>query len=387
MNTIKRILHYRTLGLLLLMFLAACAPADLDITPTAEPTLLPTAEPTATPQPDDFVDTSIANQAQLDAIIANVPAQIPAGAVNWRRDLTRGDNGLEAVPRAINGVGTKVFYTEQTGGIMNLTFAVFDTPEDAAAHYEFIQSIRQPLETGNSDDEFPQPNIFGSGLYGSIAVFQIDTVFIEVNIEIFSSTRNNPLVSLARATINFFEEMELEADTSESASEADTEQVSTTNESEVASIGHPLLDAVLVSLPAQIRGDAIWTRDFDRFDGLQLPDNFDNGLAIRVFYREQTGGALQMTFGTFDSADDANVQYERFKGIRDGLGEENANPDFPQPHIFGQGLYGSVAIFQLEDVFVEILIERAPGTIDNPLISISQEALQTLADAQAMVAD
>lgn len=209
MGKIKTLLQYRTIALLLIVLLAACAPDDLDITPTPTSTPEPTATPFPTPLPEGFIDPSLANQAILDTILENVPARLPAGAVEWRRDITRGIDGFEVVPRAINGVGSKVYYTEQTGGQMNLTFAVFDTVEDAAAHYEFIRGIRQPLETGDVDDSFPEPNIFGSGLYGSIAILQIETVFIEVNIELFSSTQGNPLVPLARTTVNFFEGLEL----------------------------------------------------------------------------------------------------------------------------------------------------------------------------------
>lgn len=380
MPKLKHILHYRVILFGLLAFLAACAPIDLDITPTATATPAPTATLTPTAVPEDFVDPNLANERLVDAIIAELPASIPAGAVQWRRDLSRGDQSVEDVPRAENGAGTKVYFTEQTGGQMNLTFAAFDTAEDATAHYEFIRGIRQPLEIGDENDTFPTPNIFGSGLYGSVAIFQIDNVFIEVNIELFSSTQGNPLVPLARATINFFEELDLDVEGDASASDTDA---ASNNETDMASAGHPLLDAIVVALPEQILGDAIWARDFERFDGLQIPANFDNGDVIRVFYREQTGGALQVTFGVFDTAEDAVFQYDRFKGIRDGLDEENSNEDFPQPHTFGRGLYGSVALFQIDDVFIEVLIERAPGTVANPLNSISRTMLQALEDAQS----
>jgi hypothetical protein len=125
-----------------------------------------------------------------------------------------------------------------------------------------------------------------------------------------------------------------------------------------------------------------------RFDGLQSPPpNFDDSDVIRVFYREQTGGAMQWTIGVFETPEAALVQYERFKGIREGLGEENSETDFPQPHIFGQGLYGSVALFQIDNVFIEVLIERAPGTVANPLRSISRTILNTLETAQASVGE
>ncbi|MGB1285358.1 MAG: hypothetical protein ACPG7F_02395 [Aggregatilineales bacterium] len=211
MMPIAKYTRFTLIGLL--MLLAACAPDDLDITPTA--TLTPTPAPTATPTavPEGFVDPALANAANVELLVADLPGRLPAGAVEWRRDLSRGTDGIEPLLRAENGVGSKVYYNEQTGGQMNLTFASFDTPEDAANHYEFIKGIRQPLETGNADDTFPEPNIFGSGLYGSVAIFQIDNYFLEVNIELFSSTQGNPLVPLSRAVIRYFDGIQAASDT------------------------------------------------------------------------------------------------------------------------------------------------------------------------------
>jgi hypothetical protein len=365
---------YPAILFILIALLVGCAPDDLDITPTATATPQPTATPSPTPLPANFVDPNAANENALSLILDTIPVRIPAGAVEWRRDISRGEDGIEPVARAENGAGAKIYYTEQTGGQMNLTFAVFNTPDDAAAHYQFIKGIRQPLITGNPNDTLPQPNIFGSGLYGSVAIFQIETVFIEVNIELFSSTQGNPLVPLARETIRYFEQIQPDLESAPAASPDDNE---------ASASGDPLMDAIIAALPTQILGDAIWNQDTTRFDGLQIqPPNFDTGTVIRVFYREQTGGALQITFGVFASTDDALAQYDRFRGIREGLEAENIRDNFPQPHIFGQGLYGSVALFQIDNAFIEVLIERAPGTIPNPLESIARRMLQTLEQAQ-----
>lgn len=202
----------KIITIILVGLLVACAPIDLDVTPSVTPSPVPTATQTPTPLPADFVDPNLANEVTLDAIIEQLPASIPAGAVQWRRDLSRAEAGVEPVARAENGAGAKIYYTEQTGGQMNLTFAVFDTPEDATAHYEFIRGIRQPLETGDANEDFSSPNIFGSGLYGSVAIFQIENVFIEVNIELFSSTQGNPLVPLSRVVLNFYNELNIESD-------------------------------------------------------------------------------------------------------------------------------------------------------------------------------
>jgi hypothetical protein len=205
----KYFLNFQRLTLVLVFFLVACAPIDLDITPTATNTPEPTATPSPTPLPEGFVDPGEVNQNVLDIILENIPTELPAGGIEWLIDISRGTDGFDPLPRTDNGVGQKVFWVDQTGGQqMNISFAVFDTVDDATAHYAFIQGLRRPLESGDSNDLFPQPNIFGTGLYGSIALFQIDNIFIEVSIELFSSTRPNPLVPVSRSTINFFEEIQ-----------------------------------------------------------------------------------------------------------------------------------------------------------------------------------
>ena len=107
--------------------------------------------------------------------------------------------------RGVRGtaVATRVYYRSQEGGLINLDFAVFDTAEEAAANYERLLGIRSVLETGKPNEDFPMPNLFGAGLYGSVSIFQIDNYFIEVFVELF--TRGSPLVPLSRQTIRFFE--------------------------------------------------------------------------------------------------------------------------------------------------------------------------------------
>ena len=132
---------------------------------------------------------------------------------------------------------------------------------------------------------------------------------------------------------------------------------------------------MLDSLPNEIITNTQWRRDFSRFDGVDTPRNVLNGKAIRVFYKDQAANVFNMTFGQFDSAADAMAHYEKIKGIREGIDTENTVEDFPQPHVLGRGLYGSVALFAMDEFFLEILVERAPGTSANPTESIARKAL------------
>ena len=172
------------------------------ITPSPIPEPSPT--PTPTPLPEGFVEAGNPNEIVLDALIEILPQSLPAGKVQWKWDYSRSQDGVENI-RGIRGTaaGKRVHFRTQEGGLMSLNFAVFDTTEEAAANYERILGIRSVLENGKPKDNFPQPNIFGSGLYGSVAIFQIDNYFIEVFIEIF--IRGNPLEPLSRETIRFFE--------------------------------------------------------------------------------------------------------------------------------------------------------------------------------------
>ena len=350
------------------MCVAACAPADLDITPTPEPTALPTSTPTPTPPPASAAE----NQMILETIVESFPTQLSGGGSEWRPDPSKAENGRE-VPRVTvpGGVALELHYTERLGGQFSVTFGVFDNPEDAFEHYEWIRGIRSVLENGKPRDDFPSPNIFGQGLYGSIALVQIDKVFIEVSVSLFT-TPVNPLRSLTQAAVNHVLGL--------------GDQISGGAGAGAASSDEDYLNAVLALLPTQLFAGSQWNSDAARNDTVQRPlPGMNNGDGVRVYYREQTGGAFRLTFGIFEDDAAAQANYERIRGIREGLDEENGEPDFPQPHIFGSGLYGSVALFRIDRFFLEVLIERAPGTTADPIERIARMALDVLTQAREQV--
>ena len=142
------------------------------------------------------------------------------------------------------------------------------------------------------------------------------------------------------------------------------------------------MQIVLDTLPNDIFTDTQWRRDFSIFEGVETPPNVKNGNAVRVFYRDQAANNFNMTFGQFDTPEDAMVHYERLKGIREGIESENTVEGFPQPHVVGRGLYGSVALIVDEEFFLEVLIERAPGTSANPTEAIARRAFKILEKAR-----
>lgn len=194
------------LALAALLLLSACRPDDtLDITPSPTPTPIPTATPLPTPTPPDFVDPYEVNLGIMERLIELLLDPLPAGEEEWKRNFEEGNEGVKNI-RGIRrpAVGREIYYYTQQGSKMSLNFAVFPDAEGAIAEFNRKQELRSSLVNLSEDDAFRKPNLLGAGLYGSFALFQIDNYFIEVLVEIFT-TSNSPLSPLAGETIKFFE--------------------------------------------------------------------------------------------------------------------------------------------------------------------------------------
>ena len=95
---------------------------------------------------------------------------------------------------------------------------------------------------------------------------------------------------------------------------------------------------------------------------------------------------FQMTFGQFDSPGRRyGALSERLKDIREGIEEENSIEEgFPQPHVHGAGLYTARwRSSPWTNSFIEVLMERAPGTSANPTVAIARRALAILEAARS----
>jgi hypothetical protein len=202
--------------LTLLLLLAACAPEDLDMTPTVTPTFTPpptsTPRPTATTNPDEEASESAEATAEaetaeggessgglLEQIIAAVPDRVNAGAIQWGRTADEISNERIIYQDVDGGQTARLFFAERGGGASELTFGVFESPEAAQAYYDLIHGRLRTLENSQTRDNFPQPNAFGGGTYGSDAIFVRDNLFIRISVPRFSSTAGDPLVPYARA--------------------------------------------------------------------------------------------------------------------------------------------------------------------------------------------
>lgn len=250
--------------LVALLLIAACAPDDLDITPTAAPTPIPmitvyvtgavtqtgttveiplgsrvqdaieaaggasenadlqrinlasivrdgdqvhvpaqgevteeaqAAAAEATPEPEAVP----AGRAGLEALLEQVPGQIEAGVISWRRDTSTAPRFVER--DEMGGWTVRIAFTEAGGGLMEVTFGLFETHEQAIAFYDQTrEQLSDTLARAEELDVVPTPNAFGSGTYGSDAIFTIDNVFVRVSIPRFSSTvGSSPLPPASRA--------------------------------------------------------------------------------------------------------------------------------------------------------------------------------------------
>lgn len=194
------------LALIALVLLSACRPDDtLDITPSPTPTPEPSATPSPTPPPADFVDPYDVNLNVMERLIELLPNPLTAGEEEWKRNYEVGDEGVKSI-RGIRkpAVGREIYYYTQQGSKMSLNFAVFPDAEGAIAEFERKQELRSSLVNLKEEEAYPKPNFIGAGLYGSFGLFQIDNYFIEVFVEIFT-TSTSPMAPLSTEAIKFFE--------------------------------------------------------------------------------------------------------------------------------------------------------------------------------------
>lgn len=198
-------------ALLALLLLSACRPpVDFHITPSPTPTPLPTATPSPTPPPEDYIDPHQVNLDIMERLIELLPNPLSAGEEQWKRNFEVGDDGVESILGVRRpAVGREIYFFTQQGSKMSLNFVIFADADGAIAEFERKQELRSSLVNLEEDDSLPKPNRTGGGLYGSFGLFQIDNYFIEVFIEIFT-TSSSPLLPLSRATLRFFDDKRAE---------------------------------------------------------------------------------------------------------------------------------------------------------------------------------
>ncbi len=201
--------------------LAACAPENLDITPSPTATFTPeptnTPVPTATANPDAGAEATAEPEASADistpiglieAVIAALPSPVNAGTIQWQR-IDDPTTGAEIVypPNIQNGAAGRVYFSERGGGAADVTIAMFESEEAASAYFEQRSGDRR-LDNSDEEANLPTPNLFGGGTYGSLGLIQDGTLVLVVSIPRFSSTvSGNPTIPMAREFLEVIDQV------------------------------------------------------------------------------------------------------------------------------------------------------------------------------------
>lgn len=247
--------RYSIIVILLVLVLAACAPDNLDITPTPAPTPVPMIQVyvtgavaqsatthelplgsrvqdalTAAGGTTETADLQQVNVSQLltDGMQIHVPAvgeaavatveptpevvavagprelveqmiaamegTLPAGATNMRQDTTQEVSYIDRE----GGATGRVRFIDNSGNELELTYGVFDAPENALAWYDRqAESLNSQGVTNENPNNLPTPNLFLDS-YTREAIFVRDNIFIRISVTKFSSTAGDPRALVAR---------------------------------------------------------------------------------------------------------------------------------------------------------------------------------------------
>lgn len=344
------------------MIFVACAPEDLDYIPTATP-VTPTITPT--PLPEGVVDPRV---EQIEILAQVMPQSFTAttsfdNIVTWRVDQEETAKRRSTPPEFLNGVGLRVFYDDELNQNVEITFAVFSTPEDATNHYERTLDVREAqMSPSQTLDSLPIPNLVGGGSNrGSVAIIQMDEVyFIEVLVTVYDSVRGDPRNGTAEQVVGFWEEAISRFNTPRFKDEQ--------------------IETVRALIPDQIMtSDEVWDSPAPTdIEGIDFATGF------RVRYRSQNvrRDELNITVLAFDLPRDAASYYQNqqtsARGGEVSLSLRQGAPisgiDETNTAIIGS-LSNGVAIFHLGEVYyVEVDVSRTTSILD-------QETLDTASNA------
>ena len=78
------------------------------------------------------------------------------------------------------------------------------------------------------------------------------------------------------------------------------------------------------------------------------------------------------------------AHYERLKGIREGIEAENTEARLSRSRMsLGGACMARWRSSPMRSIFIEVLVERAPGTSANPTVAIARKALKLLEEARS----
>jgi hypothetical protein len=256
---------FKTALLLVVLLMAACAPENLDITPTPVPTAIPTIKVYVTgavKESGKTVELPLGSRAQdavnaaggaldtadlqrinlalvlsdgaqvnvpavgdavsaeptatavpavaandpkafLDKLVALIPENIAGGSIQWRRDPKTPPS--YAAPRGGNTV--RVSYIDAGGSLLELTFGIFPTADTAQTFYDTIVGSLKSQSKTTERSEFPTPNQFGSGTYGAAGIFLLDTVVVRIAIPRYNTVSGgDPVKPLVNSVLGYVQQ-------------------------------------------------------------------------------------------------------------------------------------------------------------------------------------
>jgi hypothetical protein len=222
-------------------------------------------------------------------------------------------------------------------------------------------------------ENMPTPNLAGSGLYGSNAIFQLDNIFVEVSIELFSSTQGNPLPALSRETIRVVETALSNAPASGGEAAADSAEA--TSEASAATGGNQVtLDGILAALPPLLQASVEWRRDSNTEPEFETIDADPNAVTGSWHYTTASTGDAIIFISVFDDAEGAQAFFDAQHELHETLRRAEPNDNFPEPNLFAGGTYGWAALMRLDNVVIRLSVPRISSTLGDPLPSLMRLA-------------
>lgn len=347
-----------------ILALSACAPEDLDYTPTAPP---PSPTFTPTPAPQDFVDPKV---GRLDAIKPLIPETYFAAQFDWTLVRTVGENGIGTPPprNLGNGVGMQMTYRTTGGHELKVSFVVFDTPQQAQTQYDIMREIRrEQLRVSQPLPALPTPNLVGGNTqFGSEALFiAADVYLVEVFVQNFSSTTGDPRNAVAIASYRIVQEA--------------------IARSNLVSTKDARLEALKAVFPPELTiGDV----PYALVGRVGDVGNTGEGVGARATYRSSANqsNTVAITVVAFDLVDDTTAYYTQQQRVNIqvpltlNFAQGSTNSEISgQNQAVASNLSAAAQLIQPADnYFMSIQVNLNDGVAGDLLAPVTQEALNIL---------
>jgi hypothetical protein len=223
----------------------------------------------------------------------------------------------------------------------------------------------------------------GSGLYGSNAIFQIDNLFVEVSVELFSSTQGNPIPSLSQQAINIVQAGLSAAPAGDSGGEAPAETTEAASAGETTSGNQTVVAGILEALPPLLQTSVEW-----RLDSATPPEyeDIENGVTGSIHYATSAPADAFIFVSAFDDGDLAQAFFDAQHELHETLRAANPSDNFDEPNLFAGGTYGWAALLRMENVVIRLSVPRFPSTMGDPLPSLMRKVMEAVATVHGAAA-